>query len=164
IITEVNRSVTAGNHLAVAGIYVLHVVGVGLGEEVLGEVVLQAGTDVGDGAVVTTAAGLADALVSHACGKVRTQTHTRLTEVVNRVERGEAALDVLVGTVVDRIVSRHVVIFTIGQAQGNIVGEEVADSGAIQLTFVFEVAGAVGEVVLAKRLYLYGALPLGECA
>src|SRR5690606_15908729 len=162
--TEVQTHAHARHPLAVAGIDVVHTVDASLGEQVLGGVVLQAGTDVGEGAVVTTAAGLADALVSHACGKVGTQTHTRLTEVVNRVERGEAALDVLVGTVVDRIVSRHVVIFTIGQAQGNIVGEEVADSGAIQLTFVFEVAGAVGEVVLAKRLYLYGALPLGECA
>src|SRR5690606_16365636 len=161
---EVQTYTHACHPLAVAAVDVVHTINAGLSKQVLGEVVLQTSADVGESAVVTAATRLTNALVRHAGGQVRTQTYAWLAEVVNRVKRREATLDVLVGTTIDRVVGRHVVIFAIGQAQGNIIGQEIANAGAIELAFIFEVTGAVGEVMLAERLYFYGALPLGERA
>ena len=61
----------------------------GLGEEVLGEVVLQTSADVGHGHLLTAlavAVDVGDVLVSQTSRHVRTQTYARGTEVVDGVQ------------------------------------------------------------------------------
>src|SRR5690606_12192543 len=104
------------------------------GEEVLGEVHLHPGAHVGEGAAVPPATvGLADALMRHPGGQVRAQAGPRLTEVIDGVERRQTALDVLVAPTGggDRVFRGEIMVFAMGNTQGNIVREEVAGPGPV---------------------------------
>ncbi|MNN33760.1 hypothetical protein D3C81_1475300 [compost metagenome] len=112
--------------------------------------------------VATAAIRLTDALVSSTSGNIGTQTNTRSTEVVQRVEGGQAALDVLFAATGDRVVGGHVAVDTVRQVEGNVIGQEVTDTGTVELAFVFEAALAVAQVVLAECFHFNGALALGQ--
>ncbi|MNZ34204.1 hypothetical protein D3C78_515760 [compost metagenome] len=134
----------------------------GLGEEVLGEVVLQTRAEVGHGQVLTAAVGVVDvgdALVAQASRDVGTQRGgTRGTEVVDGVQGAQVAMNLLVTGFVG---ATNVVVLTIGQRQLDIVGQEVADRAAIQIA-VLHVANAVSEVALAEEFRFDRALALSE--
>src|SRR5690606_29045603 len=116
---------------------------------VLGEVVLQTGANVGEGAVVTagTRRDVADVLMGEAGRNVRTQADTRGAEVVDGVQRGQVALDVLVAIGAEGVFGGHVVVFAVRQGQGNVVGQVVTYRAAVQVA-VLEVARTVSEVTL----------------
>src|SRR5690606_5562301 len=93
---EVQTNTHAGLPLGVALVDVVQSVNAGTGVEHFGEVVL--GTSASDsqgGVVTTTAVGVADALMAEAGRNVRTQANTRLTEVVDGLQVGQVAFDVL---------------------------------------------------------------------
>src|SRR5690606_19469888 len=116
VAAEVQTDTNACHPLGFAVVDVVDTVHAATGIEVFGEVVLHACADAGEGGVVTTGTRryVADALVSHASGNVRTQTHTRLAEVVKRVDTGVATFDVLVAGAVFRT---DIVELAVGQCQ-----------------------------------------------
>ena len=62
----------------------------------------------------------------------------------------------------DGIVGGEIVVFTVGQAQGNSIAEEHADAGAIQLAFTFNIAPAVRIILFTEGFQLHSALALGQ--
>ncbi|MCY1401517.1 hypothetical protein D9M71_166370 [compost metagenome] len=55
----------------------------------------------------------------------------------------------------------HVVVFTVGKRQLDVIGQEVANRATVQIA-VLHVTNAVGEVALAEGFHLDRVLALGE--
>lgn len=108
--------------------------------------------------VTTATAGLAQRLVRETSGNVRTDSVVRVVEVVNGVQGGVRALDVLA------VIATSVVHFVVAQTQFNVVGQEVTDRAAEQVAVVLEVALAVEEFFLVEDFSLDGALTLCHSA
>ena len=92
---------------------------------------------------------------------VGTQACTRLTEVVEGLQVGQVALDVLAAA---RTFTAQVMVFAVGQRQLDVVSQVVADAATEQVAVVLEITGAIEEFLLSEALHFYSALALSESA
>lgn len=138
---------TQTNQSGVVPLTVVHcVVGfnAGTSEQVVGEVVLNTGTDDSQGRLVATAVAVSQdvgtALVTETTRNVWTQgVHASLTEVVGSQQAAGVTFDLLVASAVVRT---GVVGFVVVQVQRQVIGQEVADTSA-WVEAVFDVLNAV---------------------
>jgi len=78
--------------------------------------------------------------------------------VVGRIERSQLAFDVLAAA--NRA---HTIVDAMRQVQGDIVGQEVTDTGTVERTLI-KAGLSIGLVVLGERVHFYRTLALGHCA
>ena len=103
---------------------------------------------------------VADVLVSYTRRNERTQGVAQVTEVVGGIQGSQVALDVLAAGIVFRA---NVVVLAVGQAQGNVISQVVADGTAKQVAFG-QVTAAVGEIAFGESVNLDSALALSQRA
>jgi len=133
--------------------------------QVVGEVVLNAGTDDSQGGLVATSvtisAHVATALVTETTFYVWTQAvNASLTEVVLSSQAAGITFDLLVASTVVRT---GVVGLVVGQVQGQVVGQEVTDASA-RIEAVFDVLDAIVVLLLVEQLAFNCALALCQNA
>ena len=156
---EVQADTNAWRPLGVALVDVVLSFNASTSVEHVGDVPLGTSANVGEGGLVTTTtAGLADGLVGETSRHVRTDCVVRVVEVVQSVQGGVRALDVLA------IFATSVVDFVVAQTQFNVVGQEVTDRAAEQVAVVLEVTLAVEEFFLVEAFDFYSACALGQSA
>ncbi|RMN81507.1 hypothetical protein ALQ53_04621 [Pseudomonas cannabina] len=157
--TEVYADTDAWRPLGVTLVDVVLSFNACTGIEVVSEVQLGAAADVGEGRTVTTAASvLTDALIGETSRQVRTQHVAWVVEVVQSVQSGVRALDVLATVATD------VVNFVVAQTQFNVVGQEVANGAAEQVAVIFEITSAVVILFLGEAFDFDCALALSQSA
>ncbi|RMP20905.1 hypothetical protein ALQ08_05073 [Pseudomonas syringae pv. delphinii] len=157
--TEVYADTDAWSPLGVALVDVVLSFNASTSIEIVGEVQLGTAADVGEGGTVTTVATvLANALIGETGRNVWTQHVAWVVEVVQSVQSGVCALDVLA------IIATNVVNFVVAQTQFNVVGQEVANRAAEQVAVVFEVTGAVVHFFLGEAFDFDCALALSQRA